>query len=135
MPLTDLAVRNLKPGLKPFKRWDERGLFIDVRPNGSLYWRFKYRLKGKEKLLALGVYPVVTLATARRLRDEAQTLITSGKDPLAERKTVKLAQAASNAKTFEAVALEVIETRRAKWTAKHNQYALRRLQCNIFVHV
>ncbi len=59
MPLQDATVRTAKPEAKPYKIGDERGLFILVHPNGSKYWRMKYRIDGKEKLLALGVYPEV----------------------------------------------------------------------------
>ena len=66
MPLTDTTVRNAKPESKPRKLADEKGLFLLIHSNGSKYWRFKYRFAGKEKLLALGIYPDVSLAQARQ---------------------------------------------------------------------
>jgi integrase len=132
MPLSDLVVRNLKPGLKAYKRWDEKGLYIDVRPNGSRYWRLRYRLDGRERLFALGVYPKVTLAKARSLRDEAYALIERGRDPLTERQATQRASRASKARTFEAVALECIEQRGARWDARYRERQLSRLQQNIF---
>ena len=65
MPLTDTAVKNAKPEAKPRKLSDERGLYLLITPTGSKYWRFKYRFVGREKMLALGVYPDVSLADAR----------------------------------------------------------------------
>ena len=74
MPLTDTAVRNAKPGTKPAKLFDERGLFLIVTPAGGKWWRLKYRFDNKEKLLSLGVYPDVSLKAARIRRDELRTL-------------------------------------------------------------
>ncbi len=65
MPLTDTAIRNIKPRPKPFKLSDEKGLFLHVMPHGGKWWRFKYRFDGKEKLLSFGVYPDVSLSKAR----------------------------------------------------------------------
>lgn len=76
MALTDVKVRTAKPQEKAYKLSDEKGLFLYLTPNGSKYWRLKYRYLGKEKLLALGVYPDVSLALARERRDDAR-IITS----------------------------------------------------------
>jgi integrase len=132
MPLSDFLVKHLKPKAKPYKVFDERGLFVQVQPTGARYWRFKYRFEDKEKLLALGTYPKVTLAQARAHRDEAQRLLSSGKDPAAVRKAGKNGARAPKAKTFEEVALEFIESRRAKWKPERPRYVLRRLKNNIF---
>jgi hypothetical protein len=88
MPLDDLTIRNLKPAAKPFKLADEKGLFLLVNPlpAGSKLWRLEYRFAGKEKLLALGNYPEVTLRKAREERDEARRVIREGRDPSVERK-------------------------------------------------
>jgi hypothetical protein len=61
MPLTNTAIRNAKSGKKTCKLYDERGLYLEVSPNGGKWWRLKYRFGGKEKRLSLGVYPDVTL--------------------------------------------------------------------------
>lgn len=79
--LTAAACKNAKPKDQPFKLYDEKGLYLLIHPNGSKYWRLKYRVVGTEKLLALGVYPEVTLALARMNRDEARTLHSMGIDP------------------------------------------------------
>jgi Arm DNA-binding domain len=81
MPLTTVAVRNSKPANKPKKLADEKGMFLLIHPNGARYWRLKYRFAGKEKVLALGVFPDVSLADARQRRDEARRLLDNGVDP------------------------------------------------------
>ncbi len=81
MPLTDKAVKNAKAGDKPVKLFDGGGMFLLVTPAGQRYWRLKYRVNGKEKLLALGVYPDVSLAVARKKRDEAREKLAAGIDP------------------------------------------------------
>jgi len=77
--LTELGVRKAKPSSKQKKLTDGRGLFLLLHPNGSKYWRMKYRLMGKEKLLAIGVWPAVSLIAAREKRNEAKQLLKSGK--------------------------------------------------------
>jgi hypothetical protein len=83
MPLSDTAIRGAKPSAKPYKLADGGGLFVLVNPNGSRLWRLKYRVEGREKLLAIGAYPAVTLGKAREKRDAAKALLAEGVDPLA----------------------------------------------------
>ena len=90
MALTDTAIRNAKPGLKPVKLFDERGLFLLVTPAGGKWWRFRFRFDSKEKLLSLGVYPDVGLKDARNRRDEARKLLAEGTDPGEERLVASL---------------------------------------------
>lgn len=106
MSLTDPTVRNAKPGTKPRKLFDERGLFLIVTPAGGKWWRFRYAFGGKEKLLALGTYPDVSLASARQKRDEARTLLAAGTDPGEQRKAAKATRAGLAANTFEAIGRE-----------------------------
>ena len=106
MPLTDTAVRNAKPRVKPVKLFDERGLFLIVTPAGGKWWRFRYSFDGKEKLLALGTYPDVSLASARDRRDQARTLLTVGTDPGEQRKAEKATRAGLAANTFEVIGRE-----------------------------
>lgn len=103
--LTDKAIKALKPREKPYKRADEKGLYTLVHPNGSVYWRFKYRYSGREKLISLGVYPDVKLKRAREKRDDARALLDRGIDPSAKRKAEKAAQA----DTFKSIAEEWLE--------------------------
>jgi len=81
MALTDAKIRNLKPKDRPYKIADFDGLYIHVTPKGSKLWRLKYRILGKEKLLAIGIYPAVNLLTARKARDDARIQVASGIDP------------------------------------------------------
>ena len=90
MALTDTAIRGTKPGKKPFKIYDREGLFLLVNPGGSKLWRWRYRFDGKEKLMALGEYPLVTLGQARELHLAARKTLASGADPMAARKAARL---------------------------------------------
>src|SRR5690349_5153496 len=87
MPLTDIRIRGLQPTEKPFKISDAGGLHVLVNPSGSKLWRYAYRFEGKQKLLALGAYPDVSLREARRARDEARGFLDGGSDPGLIRKT------------------------------------------------
>ena len=93
MPLSTREIESLKPDVRPYKRGDSGGLYLLVMPNGGLWWRLKYRIGGVEKRLSLGVYPAVSLATARTARDDARRLVASGVDPSANRKAAKEAGA------------------------------------------
>ncbi len=96
MPLTDLKVRSLKPEDKP-RRYTEGGnLFVEVRPSGSKLRRYAYKFDGKQKLMALGSYPEVSLAKARKKRTEARALLIDGIDPMQQAKVDKLEQKAIN---------------------------------------
>lgn len=112
MPLSDTAVRNAKPGDKPLKLADDKGLFLLVTPAGAKYWRQKYRFGGKEKLLAHGVYPDVSLKEARGRRDEARKLLANGVDPGGAKKAVKAARVLQTANSFEALAREWLASRK-----------------------
>lgn len=109
MGLTDVAIRALKAKDRSYKCTDGRGLYIEVRPTGAKLWRYKYLYHGKEKRIALGVYPDVGLADARRKSDEARESLASNRDPLAERKREKLTAAFAAANTFGDIAKEYID--------------------------
>ena len=106
MPLTDLKCRSEQPREKLHKLVDGGGLQLWVQPSGTRLWRFAYRFAGKQKLLALGVYPSVSLAKARQAREEAKRLLAQSLDPAAERKRVT--EAETTAPTFRAVADEYV---------------------------
>ena len=102
MSLTVFAIRSAKPQAKPYKVFDEKGLFLLVRPNGARLWRFKYFHGGVERLISLGAYPEVPLKRARAKRDEARALVADEIDPSAKRKAEKSA----HTDTFGALAEE-----------------------------
>ena len=108
MPLSDVAIRNAKPGPKPIKLSDERGLFLLVQPSGGKLWRLKYRMAGKEKKLSLGRYPDVALKEARERSAEARKQIAAGIDPSEQKRTDRLDATLRAAITFTAVANEYI---------------------------
>ena len=121
MPLTDKAAKNAKPGVhpktgptsKPYKLSDGAGLYLEVMPTGAKYWRLKYRHAGREKRLALGVYPEVTVAAARIAREGARADIRAGNDPSAERRSKRAHDALIGRETFGVVAAEWLATKRA----------------------
>lgn len=109
MPLRDLQIRNLRPTDRISQYADEKGLYLEIHPNGSKLWRYKYRYIGKQKRLALGRYPEIGLAEARRRRDEAWRMLEAGADPLAERKHDKLVAKFKAANSFGDIAKEYID--------------------------
>lgn len=109
MALKELQIRGLRPTDKIYQCTDDRGLYLEVHPNGSKLWRYKYRHMGKQKRLALGRYPDIGLAEARRRRDDARRKLEAGNDPLAERKNDKLVAAFKAANSFGDVAEEYID--------------------------
>ncbi|WP_243311515.1 tyrosine-type recombinase/integrase [Fundidesulfovibrio agrisoli] len=129
--LTDIAVKNAKPGPKPYKMADERGLVLEVRPNGGKWWRLRYRFEGKEKMLSLGVYPDVALKEARERRDEARKLLANGVDPSQARKDGKALEA-EQADTFEAVAREWHARIASSWTERTAKTNISRLELDVF---
>jgi integrase len=132
MALTDPAVKNAKPAEKPYKLADGNGMYLLVSPAGAKYWRLKYRYSGKEKVLALGVYPKVTLRDARRRREEARDRLAQGVDPGAARKAGKREARLSASNTFEAVARDWYEVSKGKWSDRHAGAVLRLLERELF---
>ena len=117
--LTELGLRKAKPSSKPKKLSDGGGLFLLLHPSGSKYWRMKYRIIGKEKLLAFGVWPEVSLTEARKKRNEAKQLLKSGKDPSAAKKNLKLSQRVAQSNTFGAVTEEWLEVKQKEWKSPY----------------
>jgi integrase len=135
MPLTDTKIRNAKPGEKPIKLTDGGGLYLEVRPTGAKLWRYRYRIAGKENVFAIGEYPAVSLADARAARAEARALVKQGIHPAHQRRLSKASQIAENANTFQAVALEWIEQRRAKWTPYYLRQVERFMVADVFPYI
>ncbi len=113
--LTDTEARNLQAKEKAYKATDGAGMYLEVRPNGAKYWRLFYRFAGKQKTLALGVYPDVSIKDARKRRDTAKRQIDEGIDPAQQRKVDKLTAVLSSANTFQAVAIEWQEHHAKRW--------------------
>ncbi|HGS4282799.1 TPA: tyrosine-type recombinase/integrase [Klebsiella pneumoniae] len=129
MALTDIKVRTAKPTDKQYKLTDGGGMHLLVHPNGSKYWRLQYRFAGKQKMLALGVYPEVSLADARARRDEARKLLANSIDPGDKKKNDKVEQ--EDARTFEQLAIEWHATNK-KWSEEHSRRVLKSLEDNLF---
>ncbi len=132
MSLTDIAVRNAKPREKAYKLSDEKGLYVQVEPGGSKLWRLKYRFGDKEKKLAIGIYPEVTLAMARERQLEARRLLASGVDPGEYKKQAKRAAKLAAANTFEAVGREWFTKFTPGWAQSHSSKVLLRLESDLF---
>jgi integrase len=132
MPLTDIAIKNTKPSEKIVRKFDERGLYLEISPSGGKWWRLKYRFAGKEKRLSLGVYPDVGLKEARERRDEARGLLAKGIDPGENRKAQKKASAERSANSFEVVAREWITQQSTAWVEGHRVRILRLFELNVF---
>ncbi|EAN6356384.1 DUF4102 domain-containing protein [Salmonella enterica subsp. enterica serovar Ituri] len=129
MALTDVKIRNAKPTDKPVKLTDSSGMHLLIHPNGSKYWRLQYRFAGKQKLLALGVYPAVSLADARHRRDDARRLIAAGIDPSEKKKSDKVEQSGTLA--FEAVARDW-HASNIKWSETHAERVMNSLTNHVF---
>jgi integrase len=135
MPLTDRSCKNAKPDTKPYKMSDSGGLYLQVMPNGSKYWRLKYRFNSKEKRLAFGIYPEVSLLEAREKRDEARKQLMKDIDPAAAKKEKKRLAALNAENTFEAVAREWHELNKERWHSVYMRNILHRLEIDIFPEI
>ncbi|WP_312758227.1 phage integrase central domain-containing protein [Pantoea brenneri] len=132
MKLNARQVSAARPKDKPYKLSDGGGLYLLIHPGGSRYWRLKYRIAGKEKLLALGVYPDVSLADARGKRDEAKRLLAAGEDPGEVKQAEKQAQRSAVTNSFEKLALEWHAHKRAGWSPGYSDDILEYLRKDVF---
>ena len=130
--LSDAKVKTAKPKEAPYKLTDGGGMYLLVEKNGSKYWRLAYRFNGKQKTLALGVYPDVSLSAARDRRLDARTLLANDIDPSIERKIQSAAKVEQNANTFEHIAREWIAKQAPTWAASHTSNIMRRLERDVF---
>ena len=119
MPLTDLAIRTAKPGERPVKVFDERGLYLEIRPTGSKWWRVKYQFAGKAQLLSVGTYPEVSLKEARQRRDEIRRQVRDGIDPSAARKATRRRE--TGADSFATLAQEWLEKFQPGWSVSYRE--------------
>ena len=132
MALTDVKVRNAKPGEKQVKLSDGGGMYLLVTPNGGKCWRLKYRFNGKEKLLALGTYPEISLSDARERRIEARKLLANGVDPGEVKKAQKAATIAETESSFEVIAREWHGKFSGTWSPSHAETTMKRLRLDVF---
>ena len=137
--LNDRRIRNATKKTKPYKLADEKGLYIEVRPTGAKFWRYRYRIEGKENVFALGEYfrdattpGHVSLEQARRSRAAARDLVRQGKHPAQQRDAGKAAQRAQNANTFESVARDWLAENAKRWTVRHGETITRALEGEVF---
>lgn len=128
-PLSDVKVRNTKPQEKPVKLFDGGGLFLLITPSGGKLWYLKYRFGGKEKKIALGAYPHVSLSEAREKRDSARKSLVAGVDPGEVRKAQK---APPDSHTFEYIAREWLQRFKGQWSERHAANLMRRLENDVF---
>ncbi|EBR3161999.1 DUF4102 domain-containing protein [Salmonella enterica] len=129
MALTDTAIRKIKPTDKSFKLTDSSGLYLLLKPNGSKLWYMKYRIDGKEKKLAFGPYPDVSLFKARQLRDAARAKVREGVDPSADKKIARLKK--KNGHTFRQIAMNW-HGEHKRWSAHYANTIQRRLEMYVF---
>jgi len=135
MALSDAKIRNAKPGEKQAKLFDGGGLFLLVSPSGGKCWRLKYRFGGKEKLLALGPYPAISLGDARQGREDARKLMVNGVDPGEVKKAQKAAKVEAATNTFEAIARGWHKDSKPDWSDNHAERLLKRLEQDVFAFI
>lgn len=135
MPLTDTRVRNAKPTAKSYKLSDGGGMYLLVTPDGARYWRLDYRFAGKRRTLAFGVYPTVTIASARTRREEARALLAKEIDPGAVKKATKRVAKLAAENTFEAVGREWLAKQRNRLAPRYSALVLARLEADIFPQI
>lgn len=133
--LRDVAIRKLKMPAKDTKHWDGRGLYLLATAAGGKWWRFKYRFAGKEKLLALGTYPELSLSAAREAREDARRLLARGIDPSAAKRQAKRAMQVTATNSFELVAREWFGNIKGRWAAITHADAMRRFEAYVFPHL
>ena len=132
MALTDVEARKSSPREKQYRLADSGGMYLEVKPSGAKYWRLKYRFAGKEKVLALGVYPTVSLKDARAKRDAAKKLLADGVDPGAAKQAEKRTLRLNAENSFEAIAREWHAKFSPELSESHAKRNLRRLEAHAF---
>ena len=136
--LTDNAVRQAKPAEKPYRKLDGEGLVLLIQPTGAKWWRFRYRFKGKAKMISLGAYPRVSLIEARNLRDEAVKKINEGIDPSDHRASERQAAAIEQAietNTFATISLEWYGRHAPTWATAHAKRVKERLDNHVIPYL
>ncbi|MFH1356618.1 MAG: integrase arm-type DNA-binding domain-containing protein [bacterium] len=132
MNLTNTQVKNAKATGKTYRITDGRGMYLEVSPTGCKWWRYKYRIDGKEKRLALGAYPDVMLKDARERHIEARRLVEQGIDPVENKKAMKASRVEDIKNSFEVIAREWHAKNIERWTAKHGEAIIQRFEKDLF---
>ena len=135
MSLTDKMCKGAKPKAKSYKLADSNGLYLLIMPNGAKYWRLKYRFAKKEKLLAFGIYPDVSLADARNRAREAKKNLAEHIDPSQAKKELQREALKNALNPFKEVALAWMETKKEDWTPKYYKTVERRMDSDIFPYI
>jgi integrase len=130
--LSDAKIRGAKARAKPFKLTDSHRLFLLVKPNGSKLWKWSYSYGDKQKTMAFGVYPMVSLADAREKRNEARAALAEGKDPSIVKKLQVVANIEASLNTFERIAREWHENAKPQWALVHADDIIRSLERDVF---
>lgn len=132
MTLNDTTIRNAKVKDKSYKLADGEGMYLQINPSGSRYWRLRYRFNGKQKLLALGTYPQISLKDAREKRDQARKQLAVNLDPSDAKKEHRRQTLVKMDNSFESIAREWLEQRRLDWTPRYANRVLRALENDLF---
>jgi hypothetical protein len=132
MKLTNTSCKNAKPTAKTQKLFDGQGLYLEITPAGNKLWRLKYRYNGKEKRIAFGAYPEVSLLQAREKRDSARKLLSDGLDPSLERKKRKAEIVRDAENTFKKMAREWHDFNKSGWSDNHARTVMRRMEQDLF---
>jgi integrase len=132
MPLTDAAVRAAKPREKAYKLADGQGMYLHITPSGAKYWRLKYRVDGKERVHAIGVYPTVSLLAARKAREVIKDQIRAGLDPSHEKRRVKIEAGLRRTNSFEAIAREWHEAKCQTWKPSYADGVIALIEKELF---
>lgn len=135
MPLNDRQIRNAKPAEKPYKLSDGHSLYLLVKPNGGKYWRLDYAIDGKRKTLAVGVYPLVSLAEAREAADNARRMVLAGQDPNAAKQQAKQERQAALLNTFESITRRWHADNLHRWKPDNAVRIMRHFEKDVFPHI
>ena len=132
LPLTDMQVQKAKSTDKEYKLSDGGGLYLLVTPTGGKLWRLQYRFSEKQKGIAFGSYPEISLSKARQCRDGARKLLADGIDPSSAKKELAERKQLESLNTFEAVTRQWFETHKGRWSEGHSKHILSRFENDIF---
>jgi len=135
MSLTDTQIRQAKSKDKTYKLSDGKGLFLQVTHTGAKYWRLKYRIAGKEKLLSIGVYPSISLKKARKACADAKDLLEQGIDPSQAKQSKKLEQVQAQANNLDAISREWQKQQALTWSVNYSYKVLRSLERDLLPYL